>query len=221
MKYLKELRPALRMAVDDTVKPYRVADATLDRFLNDAENEACRRARLILDTSTREICTLKVKAGEPLVKLDRRVIFIRRARIEGGCVLGRVSRKALDQRIGGSWEDEEGEVVGYVPDWQTDYLRLFRIPTENATINLQVVRLPRVPMSKDDDALEVREEVAESLLEWAKYRFFSLPDTEINNPKAADAAASAFAGEFGIRSTALDEEWLRENADFLIDEGNF
>jgi hypothetical protein len=223
VKTLVDIRAALRIRVDDVVKnPYLVADKTLDRFINEAVREACRRARLLLDATTPEICTLTVTAGEPMIEVDPRIIFIRRARLTStGQRLGRASRKALDECMGGAWEDETGDVVGYVPDWQTGSIRLFRTPTADDTITLNVVRLPLAALEKDKDEIELREEHADSLLEWGAYRFYSLPDTEINNPNAAANALAAFEAEFGKRSTALDEEWLRENADFLVDEGNF
>jgi hypothetical protein len=50
---LKELRLAAREDLDDTAKPYLWSDAFLNNGANEAENEAARRARLIVDSSER------------------------------------------------------------------------------------------------------------------------------------------------------------------------
>ncbi len=219
MKKIDDMRGALRESVGDTAKPYLVSDAALDGFLDEAQDEACRRARLIVDSGTQELCELLLPAGEASVKLDPRILFIRRARLTGASrPLGRVSRKDLDKR-GADWEEETGEPRGYVPDMGTAIFRPFPIPEEDTTVKLTVVRRALQPLSKCE--LEIGEHLAPALLAWGRYRYYSGNDMETRDAKKAREALDEFEEEFGKKSSALDEEWLRENADFLEDEGNF
>ena len=117
---LKELRLAARIDLDDREAPYLWSDAELNDYANRAQNEACRRARLIQDSTTDAVTLLTLVAGEPTVDLDPRILFIRRAKLAGRTQpLGRISYKELDRRAG-DWESETGEPRAYVPDFDND-----------------------------------------------------------------------------------------------------
>ena len=98
---LEELICACRTdRLDDTVETYHWSKAELTRFLNDAQDEACRRARLLTDSSTPEICRIAVIAGTALYTLDPRIIFVRRAKLAlRSKPLGFASYLDLDERI--------------------------------------------------------------------------------------------------------------------------
>lgn len=74
---LSDLITAYRDEARDTAKPPFVSDATARRYANQAESEACRRARLLID-STSEFCEIEFSAGESVIELDSRIISIRR-----------------------------------------------------------------------------------------------------------------------------------------------
>lgn len=207
---LLQLRTSTRAQVDDTVVPYLCADSLLTEFANEAQEEACRRALLLLDSSTAEVCSITVGAGSEFAQLDDRVILVRKVRVVGQPdFLVKTRRADLDQQ-GTTWLDEEGEVCAWVPDMETGKLRLYRKPTEDIVLQLTVVRLPLEEMAADDDVPEVKLQMHRQLIHWMRYRFYSLPDTEQNDPKKADAALAAFEAQFGPASTAADELWAEQ-----------
>jgi hypothetical protein len=197
-----------RLAVDDTVQPYLWSDSEAIAYAVDAENEACRRARLLIDSSTSEICQLAVTAGDVSKTLDPRVIFIRRA-IESGKTmpLARYNMRDLDEcRLG--WESNTGTIDGLVTDWETGKVRLYRIPTANTVINMTVVRLPLTDMNDLEDTPEINARFHEGLINWMIYRAYMKPDKETYDATRANTALEIFEGEFGRKSGAEEEEWI-------------
>ena len=75
-----KLIEVFRRDIRDTVKPYLVSDDAALLYLNEAQIEAARRARLITD-STSPVATASVSAGDPDVEIDPRVVSIRRIRL--------------------------------------------------------------------------------------------------------------------------------------------
>lgn len=217
---LEGLIAAARVRSNDTVAPFFCEDATWVDYANDAEREACRRSRLILDSTTTAICQIDLAAGDVTADLDSRVLFIRRARLVGRSgQLGRISTKELDARAP-DWEDETGEPRGYVPDYQTGKFRPYPTPTDAGTVKLTVARLPLADMG-DGDSPEIASRFHEGLIDWMLHRYYSTLDADVQDPKKAAAHLAKFEEEFGKKSTAQDEVWLSLNADYLQDEGNY
>lgn len=206
----------------DTAVPYFVSDAQWTAFANDAEREACRRARLIVDSTTPEICQLALTTGTQTYALDPRIIFIRRVRVlTVPRPLTRASYKDLDQR-GADWEDETGEPCAFVPDIGTALFRPYPTPSADYTAKLTVVRTPLVDMVDDIDTPEINPRFHDSLIYWMLFRFYSIDDSELNDPKKAADNLALFEQEFGKKSTAIDEEWIEREYGYTgTEEGVF
>lgn len=220
MSTFEDLITQARDQVADVVVPYKCSDRAFATFANEAQNEACRRARLLVDSSTTAICSLTLPANTPTVALDPRVVFIRRAKLTGrSLVLRRISYRQLDAEAP-DWQSETGEPRGYVPDFDHLKFRPWPTPTEEETVTITVVRLPLADMA-DGGSPEIRSHYHAGLVHWMRYRYYLLPDPDVYDPKAAATALALFEAEFGPKSSALDEAWLERNADFLEGEGQF
>lgn len=219
---LQDLIAEARDQCDDTTLPYLCSDARFTRLANDAENEACRRAKLLVDSTTADITTAAVVTSTAVYPLHETVIFVRQASLDGGDrFLSRVSRRDLDDSIGPGWFNETGEVVGWVPDMDTQALRLFRIPEQDATLRMTVVRLPKTPMADMGDSPEIHPRWHMSLVSWMVYRYFDTVDGEMRDPKKAGEALATFEREFGPPATAIEEQWAAEHyAQQGSDDGN-
>lgn len=216
---LGEMRDQCRRISGDTAKPYKSTDDEWNRFLNDAQNEACRRARLLVDSTTADLCEIQLNASDTSYELDPRVLFVRRVRLDGESLpLGRVSYKDLDAGVPG-WEDETGLPRGYVPDFETGKLRPYPAPDDTYTAKLTVVRLPLADMAKEEDAPEVRPHLHEALLDWALHRHFAKPDPDVHDDTRAKYHLARFELEFGPKSSALDEQWIETQYGFTPEEG--
>lgn len=212
---LLQLRTLFRQEADDANSPYLWSDAELNDYANDAQNEACRRARLLVDSTTAAICQYTVASsgsGSYLIALDSRVLFVRRARLASRTVpLARMFLSDIEEQVP-NWEAATaGQPDRYIPDYQTGYVRLYRPSSVADTLNLTVVRMPLTDMSADGDVPEIHTAWHRSLRFWMLYRAYSKHDAETYDEKKALANLKLFEEEFGKRSAAFDEEWLREH----------
>lgn len=206
---LSELMKLFRAELDDTAAPYLWTDPEVIDYAADAENEACRRALLLVDSSTSAVCTYTVTAGNALVTLDPRVLFVGRAILTGQSVpLTRRLTANMDADKPG-WESDTGTPDSYITDFETRKIRLYPKPDVGYTLNLRVFRLPLAEMAKPDDSPEIRLELHRSLRFWMLYRAFSKKDRETEDPEKAQANLALFEAEFGPRLTAIAEEVKR------------
>lgn len=205
---LGQIIERFRIAADDLTQPYLWSDQEAITYAVDGENEACRRARLLVDSSTAAICQYTAAASATSITLDPRVIFVRRAIVSGKTVpLSRVNMRDLDASYPG-WEAHTGTVEGFVTDWATGKLRLYRIPTVETVINMTVVRLPLVDMNDFEDTPEINARFHEGLVNWMLHRAYMKPDKETYDEKRAGEAEKRFVLEFGSKSSAQDEAWI-------------
>lgn len=211
---LSELMTLFRQEADDTVQPYLWSDAELIDFANDAQDEACRRGRLLVDSTTPEICTIAVTSGNPLIDLDPRVMFVRRARFAGRKPLQRQNMQDMEATFW-YWQDASpGNPMCFIPDFTTGKLLLWPTPDSDQTLHLTVVRTPLVDMNDGSDTPEIAPRWHRSLRFWMLFRAYSMQDSQANDPKKAADALLLFEREFGQKSSALDEAWIeREQTD--------
>lgn len=216
---LEALKTTVRRRLDDLQAPYLWSEDDLTEYANDAEREACRRARLIVDSTTAEIVSINLSASTATYDLDQRILFIKRVKVADiSTPLRRVSFKDLDRGAPG-WEDETGDPQAYVPDMDEDKLRVYPIPTTAATATLTVIRLPLEDMADDADTPEIKPRYHDSLTYWMEYRAYSKQDAETKDDQKAAKALAMFEQEFGKKSSAIDEAWIAREHGYTEEEG--
>lgn len=207
-----------RAEIDDVAQPFLWSDEEAIEYADDAQKEAARRGRLIVDSTTASTCQLAIVANSATYTLDARVLRINRAKLSGETTpLQFLMVRDLDARRPG-WEDETGTPEIIVPDWQTGQVRLVPKPTATATLALTVVRLPILTLNDLDDTLEIREEYQRNLRHWLNYRAYLKRDSETYNPESAGEALKLFEMEFGKPQPAYDEVWMQQY--YLTDAWN-
>lgn len=206
---LLELTTLFRNDADDATAPYLWSDEEAMDFANDAEAEACRRARLLVDSSTAAICALDLLVADgALVALDERIMFVRRARLEGQRPLARMNMQDMEDS-NPLWQDAPaGTPRVFITDYQTGSLLLWPTPDADATLLLTVVRTPLVEMNDEQDSPEIAPRFHRSLRYWMLFRAYSKQDAAANDPKKAADSLALFEQEFGKKSSALDETWI-------------
>lgn len=207
---LGDLMTLFRRDADDEVIPYLWADAEVIEFANDAVTEAVRRARLLVDSRTAEVCTAPIAAGDPWVTLDPRVIFVRRAIIDGAAnALCKTQPRALDEMVPG-WESSIASTPShYLQGSGPSELRIWPPAATAGTLRMTVVREPLEALVATDDSPEIPARFHRSLVYWMLYRAFSKPDSDAMDKDRAVMAERSFEAEFGPRSSAREEEWAR------------
>jgi hypothetical protein len=212
---LRDLIELFRNEVDDTVEPYLWSDDEATDFANDAQQEACRRARLLVDSTTTAICQVTAAAADAgLVTLDPRVIFLRRIRASGSLPLKRMTLQDMEE-CNPYWQDSAADVPrAFIPDYSNGVLMLWPKPATDTVYAMTVVREPLAEMDSDDDEPEIPTRWQRSLRHWMVFRAYSKQDTEALDPKKAGQALALFEQEFGAKSSAIDETWIaREQFD--------
>lgn len=205
---LAELRARFRREVFDTALPYLFSDEDVNIWINEAQDEACRRALLLVDSKS-SAARVSFAAGAIGFDLHPSVIFVRRAVLASTNIpLTPIVSRTMDEQVPG-WEGSMASTPrAFIPDWQTNYLRLWPPSVAANSAYMTVVRTPLDPMG-DSDEPEIRREYHAHLLDWAKFRAFSVPDSETYAPDKAAKHEAAFIKQFG-EASAVNEHWALE-----------
>lgn len=218
-----ELLSLFRQQADDAAAPYLWSDTEIYAWLTDAEREAARRARLIVDSATAAVCTIAVVANTAQYALDARIIYIRRVKLASRTLpLEPLDYRDLDACTPG-WESHTGTVSAYVRGMDSNKLRIYRKPTAVDSINLLVVREPLLALSAAQTTLEIAARYHVALLDWVCFRAYSKKDSQAYDPDLAGKHATMFEAEFGTRekSAAFEEEWQRNHQPFSDHDGTY
>ena len=199
------------------------ADADLVDWFNEAEQEACVRARLLREDALPAMCLMALDPAQHTYELHPKLYEIINLRIRSAAET-RSRALCLKSR---EWLDE------YMPDWRDDpNPPHFAVQNENSLrivgrisagdeLLLEVYRLPMEDMALTDDPIanpvhdtpEIHEASHRHLIDWVLYRAFSVPDTEAFDAQRAAQAELAFTKYFGLpvtsdmrRSTRVDVE---------------
>lgn len=217
---LAQLRALYRSLARDEATPYLVGDTLLNGFLNEAVDEAVKRGRLIHDDSTEAVCNITVEdtAGvypatytlhASLYELSSVRLFTP-ADTTDPVSLKLVSREWLDANVD-RWRESTDPPAYAVQDDAT--LRIVPRPQADGLLKLEGYRLPLTAMSADGDAPPINAAHHRHLVQWALYRAFDMPDSELFDQGKADKALAEFTRYFGLpvdsdirRSTRHDTE---------------
>lgn len=202
---LQQLIERFRIDADDREKGYLWKDEWVTDWLNDAQDEAAIRGRLLLDDYTQAVTQIAVAAGMASYPLHAKLYEIAHIAFKSNVgtqasPLELVTREKLDRDYPG-WRD----LPNGAPRWaiQTDTrIRLVPTPDVDGTLQLEAYRLPMQAMKKDDDAPEIHEAHHIHLVQWALHRAFSVPNAELVDPNRAALALQAFERYFGLRPDA-------------------
>lgn len=218
---LSDIRSLFRFEADDNKEPFFASNAEILEWANDAQNEACRRGRLLVDSTTAAICTISVLAATTTYALDPRVISLRRATLASDRTRltlssyrdfdsagGSGARWGGDSGASAQWEDDTGAPTNAITDMGTGKIRLYPIPVATDTVRLTVVRLPLEELAADTDEPEINPRFHRNLRHWLLYRYYSKQDADTFDASKAAVALGLFESEFGKASRAIEEEWI-------------
>lgn len=201
---LQSLIKQFRHDADDAVIPYRAEDEAVTGWLNEAEQEACIRGRLLHESANPAVCQIAITTGIAHYSLHPTLYEIdylafkptgdtRRSDVQ------LLSCEELD-RIEPGWRERTGR-----PDYaiQSDTaLRLAFTPDTTGMLFMEGFRLPLAAMTAISDEPEINAAHHSKLVHWALHRAFSVPDSETIDPARAQLAERAFSQYFGLRPDA-------------------
>lgn len=210
---LSELISRFRIESHDTVEPYFVSDEAVTMWLNDAQDEAVIRGRLLYEFQDTDLCNIPVTAGTAYYPLDSRLyelVFVCLNRDQ--CKpdhLYNATPEYLNGRLP-DWRQRKGRPEYFIQDDKG--IRLVPMPIADSEIIIEAYRLPMEAMEDPDDEPEIHKANHAYLVQWALHKAFSVPDSEFFDKDRAFVALETFNKVFGLRpdrdlrrSTRTDE----------------
>lgn len=201
---LEQLREQFRADADDLSTPPLFADEDVDRWHNEAEEEAAVRADLLFEADDAALCQVAVVADTRTYALSPLMLRVTYASFTPtGCAdateVKLIDRIELD-RIRPNWRSEREDPRFLIVE--PTRLRLGSIPCHAGVLRLEGYRLPLEPMASDAAEPEIPAAFHRHLVQWVLYRAYSKPDSETRDPGRAAAALEEFERMFGPRPDA-------------------
>ena len=199
---VEQLESMYKTRFQDKDEQLRVIDH--DEFLellNEAQSEAAIRSDLIYDSQS-SFCTILVKQGISVYKLDHKIYGIPYAHIKDA--------DGRSYKLQGLHRDDYATVE---PDYYSEVKRpkhyrhvgrfvdLINVPDQDYTLKLESYRLP-VPLVDELSVPEIEEIHQRGLLNWVLYRAYDLPDEDAANPKKSADHYKLFVKQYGERPNA-------------------
>ncbi|HAR06371.1 MAG TPA: hypothetical protein DCR72_12505 [Pseudomonas sp.] len=189
-----------RYDTQDTAEPYLWSDEWVFDHLDEAQDEACIRGRLLHAAGDAAVCEVAVAPGQAVYPLHPALYELTYVAIEVGGrrkLLKLISLEALDDWRE-DWRGAEGEPRFAVQD--DTGLRLVPSPFEAGRLLLEGYRLPLNRLADDEATpLEIHRAHHRKLIEWVKHRAYMQPDSDGIDLERAAAAERAFTSYFGAR----------------------
>lgn len=184
-----------RRDADDEETPPQFSNADVAEFLNEAQEEACIRGRLIVDT-----ISVSVRSGTAKYKLPETVAEIRHAALVDSAgtsyILEQADRIEMDRKRP-DWRTVANVPTSLIHDDKA--IVLAPLPNADYTLSLEVHRTPKVAMAELTDTPEIAQQHHRYLVYWALFRAFSAPDSSTFDPDRASTGEGRFTRYFGKR----------------------
>ncbi len=205
---LLQLRERLQAILDDADGEIRFSDERLTDALNEAQNEACRRVDLLVDSDTAEICQIPLEAGVFVYPIDNRIIKIKRISYKNTVLSQGLVNEVHDEYM----RDLLGEPRKFAM-WAANEIvlnrGLDRVPEADDVLRLRVVRLPLQAMVNDTDQPEIDSRDHLALTWWAAFLLLIDGDPDTLDPQKAERFAQLFGVRFGNAVSAGAEDWRK------------
>lgn len=198
---LTDLIARFRTDANDKAQPYFWEDAEVTAWLNDAQEEAVIRGRLIHESANPSMCNIALAAGQSVCNIHQTMYeldylgYQTTGQADVSC-LRLVSQDYLNSDVK-NWRQLEGTPKYAI---QSDKgLRIVPKPLLAGVLMIEGYRLPKTPMEGGDDEPEINKAHHRQLIFWVLHRAFSIPDTEAFDPNRAAIAEREFTQYFGLR----------------------
>lgn len=199
-----ELADYFRSQVRDEVAPYLWSDTEILVYMNEAQKMFVRLTNGIYDVSS-VACNVAVTAGEKYSTLHPTVLEIRKAYYVDPATgfkreLNIISLADTDSLSSADYgvyhnpgiQDTPGPVSYMLTGEERGKVRWINIPTEDATVQMAIARLPLTSLSSDQQVLEVPDEHHVYLIEWMKHLAYNKQDGDAYDPKTSTESEMRF-----------------------------
>ena len=208
-----------RTDADDKVEPYLSSDEEVTAWLNEAEEEAAIRARLLFDSSTTAVCDIAVSAGavtagtrvyalhESVFEITRAVFIPTGSTTEYDLYL--TDRVEQDRAYPG-WRNLVDIPHQLIVD--DTKIELGCKPSVAGIIRIECYRTPLVKIEDStNETPEINRVHHRFLVHWVLHRAYNRPDSQIFDPGRAEREEALFTQQFGIRPDANNRRDVQAN----------
>lgn len=215
---------------------YLWTDATLTRYINEAQRRFARKGLVIRDSKTTDCCEVTLVAGQTEYTLHPSVIAVVSAKVAGDTAdMRRVGHSVLDTvQPPDTLFFDVNQLAALAPSkpyaFTTDEtvvsdendskgvvsLRVFPAPSaayDGIKVYLRVVRLPLDILRNARDVPEIPEDHHLEMLDWAAYLALRIVDVDAGNPARAHEFRSLFeehamaARSLALRKLFAPQQW--------------
>lgn len=174
-----------------------VTDASLLRFANEAQIQACRRDDLIFDDTTASVCEIVLTTDQRVYPFSSLITRLHRV-IHDGIDLTKINEEMLDDYYSG-WRDADSATPTH---YYVKGRKIYLYPEPDATaslipLNLTVHRLPIEDIDSYGDEFELFDEAQEDLVYWMLYRVYNLRDEDLFDPASSNYYLGLFTQTYG------------------------
>lgn len=174
----------------------RWSNEELTRFINEAQN-AVARDLLCFKTASATF-DITVVGGTAEYALDSRIIRIKNAYLASNGA--ELSKQEIEDLMGiRDWRSTTGLPVAYVPDMETQTIRLYPTPEAADTVSLLVYRLPLVQFDwelADTQSAEVRDEYQIPMLDYAAHLAYLKDEANTFDPARSNTFLATYNRNF-------------------------
>ena len=206
---VSELISAFRRDAGDAVKPYFFTDKDVIAWLNEAEDEACERARLIFDGTNQAICKLPFNAGARFARLHPSILEVVDAKWvtadTGATQALRLTSRMHEETSGAFGRNSSDTGLPVLALHDEGMLSLWPVPNVSGYVWLQCYRrplLPLLPVDTEERSPEIHAAHHKYLVQYVLHRAFAVPDADAFDPSRSEKALKIFERRFGLGSMA-------------------
>jgi hypothetical protein len=193
-----ELIAQFRSDADDRAEPYLASNADVLTWLDEGQEEACIRAKLIYESVRANVCNIAVVAGTSVYSVHASVLDVVKASFTPTGSTSPVDLILSDRieldRIKSGWRYAV-EAPQYLVQDDTK-VQFGCIPSDSGTLAIECYRLP-LSKIEDADTPEIGRAHHRHLVQWALFRAFGRPDAELFDAARSEKALAAFERMFG------------------------
>lgn len=186
-----DLIDLFRDEMDDAVQPYLWSDDLVTGYIDDAQKMYCRLTDGIPDGTTVEVTQLSIVPTTQWYDTHASILKIREAyRTDTGkpvAVMNHEDMASQNMRFDGRSGPLGAMIIG-IEDYK---VRVWPVPNETVTVQMNVFRLPLVSIT-GDQALVIAEQHHRNLLLWVKHRAYSKQNAETFDRTRAKEFDDAF-----------------------------
>lgn len=198
------------------------SDEALLLYIRDAEAKFVSQTMCLRDSNTPEVTQITLQSGVAEYPLDKRVLSVHEAILDGRTVLGRTSWNTrfgfsapMTPNTSYSPPNESGQPRIFYTDRDSYSLGLYPTPSaqqEGLVLRMQVARMPLIALSKTnmDASSEVPEQYHLDMLEWAAWRALRNHDPDIDGAPEALGLLRARTEQHRTRFEAAVVECKRQ-----------